>query len=138
MVSLGKNLKMPKTWEKFENRPYCKGYSPCKRYSLCTMVSFGQNLKIPKTCVKLIHNNIRVGLCKKPPEKTPNIGELEKFENWPYCKGYIAHAKAIVFAKWSAWVKIKKCQKHEKNPSTVTLQLFCAKNRSKKHQILEK
>ena len=49
-----------------------------------------------------------------------------------------AHAKAIAFAKWSVWVKNLKCQKHAKNHSTRTLELFSAKNRSKKHQIFEK
>ena len=39
----------------------------------------------------------------------------------------IAHAKAIAFAKWSVWVKNKKCQKDAKNDSTRTLELFCAK-----------
>ena len=42
-----------------------------------------------------------------------------------------AHAKLIAFSKWSAWVKIKKCQKHAKNHSKRTLELFCAKKRSK-------
>ena len=50
----------------------------------------------------------------------------------------IAHAKAIAFAKCSVWVKKLKCQKHAKNKSTRTAQLFCAKNGTKKHQILEK
>ena len=47
-------------------------------------------------------------------------------------------AKAIAFAKWSAWVKNYKCQKHAKNHSTRTAELFCAKYGSKKHQILGK
>ena len=50
----------------------------------------------------------------------------------------IAHAKAIAFVKCSVCVKTLKCQKHAKNHSTRTLQLFCAKNRTKKHQIFEK
>ena len=50
----------------------------------------------------------------------------------------MAHAKAITFAKCSVWVKNQKCQKHAKNHCTRTLELFCAKNRSKKHQLLEK
>ena len=37
------------------------------------------------------------------------------------------HANAIAFAKWSVWVKNEKCQKHPKNHSTRTLELFCAK-----------
>ena len=47
-------------------------------------------------------------------------------------------AKAIAFAKWSVWFKNWKCQKHAKNDSTRTLELFGAKNRSNKHQIFEK
>ena len=46
--------------------------------------------------------------------------------------------KAIDFAKWSVWVKNSKGQKRAKNVSANTLQLFCAKNRSKKHHIFEK
>ena len=114
MISLGQKLKMLKTCEKpfhnndrvvlckkplektpnirgmssFENRPSCKGYSPCKGYSLWKMVTLGQKLKMRKTCEKLFHNNIRVVLCKKPLQKTPNIREMCYFENRPSCKGY--------------------------------------------------
>ena len=66
-------------WDDFENRPSCKGYSPCKGYSLCKMVSLGQKLKMPKTCEKPFYKNIRVVLCKKPLEKTPNIREMRRF-----------------------------------------------------------
>ena len=47
-------------------------------------------------------------------------------------------AKAIDFAKWSVWVRTSNGQKRAKNDSTRTLDLFCAKNRLKKHQIFEK
>ena len=47
-------------------------------------------------------------------------------------------AWAIAHAKWSVWVKNEKCQKGAKNDSTTTLNLLCAKKRSKKHQIFEK
>ena len=46
--------------------------------------------------------------------------------------------KAIAFAKWSVWVKNSKYQRHAKNHSTRSFELFCAKNRSKKPQILKK
>ena len=46
--------------------------------------------------------------------------------------------KAIEFAKWSVWIKTSKGQKRAKNDSTSTLELLCAKNRFKKHQIFEK
>ena len=47
-------------------------------------------------------------------------------------------AKATAFAKWSVWVKNYDSQKHAKNDSLITLELFCAKNRLRKHQIFEK
>ena len=47
-------------------------------------------------------------------------------------------AKPIDFAKWSVWVKNWSGQKHARNDSTSTLELFCAKNRSWKHQIFDK
>ena len=48
------------------------------------------------------------------------------------------HAKAIGYAKSSLWVKSSNSKKHVKIHSTNHLQLFCAKNRSKKQQIYEK
>ena len=96
------------------------------------MVTLAQKLKWPKTCEKRFCKHVRVVLCKKPLEKTPNIREMR-----PFLK--IGHlAKAIDFAKWSVWVKNSKGQKGSKNDSTSTLELFCAKNRWKKHQIFEK
>ena len=71
------------------------------------MVSLGQKLKMPKTCEKPFYKNIKVVVCKKPLEKTPNIQEMRQV--WkckgPSCKGYRGyrpwkgHAKAIAFAK---------------------------------------
>ena len=81
-----------------------------------------------KTILKII----RVVLCKKTAPKNPKYSRNE-------ANLKIAHlAKAIAFAKWSVWVKNEKCQKHAKHHSTRLLELFCAKNRSKKHQIFEK
>ena len=65
-------------WDKFENRPSCKGYSPCTSYSLYKMVNLGHKLKIPKTCEKPFYKNIKVFLCQKPLEKTPNIWEMRQ------------------------------------------------------------
>ena len=48
------------------------------------------------------------------------------------------HAKAIAHAKSSLWIKKKNSKKHVKIHSTNHLQLFCTKDRSKKHQIFEK
>ena len=60
-------------WDDFEKRPSCKGYS------LCKIVTLGQRLKLKKTWEKRFVNHIRVVLCKKPLEKTPNIREMRRF-----------------------------------------------------------
>ena len=60
-------------WDHFENRPSCKGYR------LCKMVSLGQKFKWPETCEKWLCKHVRVVLCKKPLEETPNIREMRPF-----------------------------------------------------------
>ena len=47
-------------------------------------------------------------------------------------------AKAIDLAKWSVWVTNSNGQKRARNDSKSTLELLCAKNRLKKHQIFAK
>ena len=96
------------------------------------MVSLAQKFKCPETCEKRFYKHVRVVLCKKPLEKTPNIREMR-----PFWKSAILQS-AIDFAKWSVWVKNSNGQKRAKKDSTSTLELFCAKNRCKKHQIFEK
>ena len=117
MVILGKKLKMQKTCEKrfYKNirvvsckRPLEKNtkYSTNETilkiaylakaiahakaiYSLCKIVSLGQKLKMPTTCEKWFYKNIRVVLCKKPLEKTPNIRQMRRFWKSPiWGKGY--------------------------------------------------
>ena len=102
------------------------------------MVSLGQKLKMPKTCEKPFYKNIKVLLCKKQIEKNTKYSRNETSLKLGHLAKAIAQAKAIAFAKWSVWVKNLKCQKHAKNHSTRILKFFCAKNRSKKHQIFEK
>ena len=60
-------------WEHFENRPSCKGYSPCK------ILTLAQKLKFQKTCQNPFYKSFTVVLCKKPLQKTPNIGEMRAF-----------------------------------------------------------
>ena len=48
------------------------------------------------------------------------------------------HAKAIAHAKSSLWVKNSNSEIYVKIHSRNDLELFCAKNRSKKHEIFEK
>ena len=69
------------------------------------MVSLAQKLKMPKTCEKPFYNKITVALCKKPLEKTPNIGEMRRFLKSRHLAKAIVHEKAIAFAKWSVWLK---------------------------------
>ena len=152
MVSLAQKFKWPKKCEKRfykhvrvvlrkkplektpnirEMRPFWKS-AILQRVGLCKTVSLGQKLKWPKTWEKRFYKHVRVVLCKKPLQKNTIYSRNETILK-------IGHlAKAIDFAKWSVWVKKSKDQKHAKTDSTSTLELFCAKNRSKKHQILEK
>ena len=125
-------------WDDFENRPSCKGYSPCKGYSLWKLVSLGQKLTMPKTCEKPFYKNFRAALCKKPLEKTYKYSRNKALWKIGHLAKAIAHAKGIAFAKWSVSVKNYIAQTHGKNNSARTLELFCAKSRSKKHQIFEK
>ena len=178
MVSLGQKLKMPKTcqkplyknirfvlWKKpfektpifeksgdFENRPSCKGSSPCKAYSLCKMVSLIQKLKMPKTCQKPFQKNIRVFLCKKSFEKTPNIRKIRRFWKWailkrlkplqnrqnrpPYkgyspCKGY----SFCIIISWGQKLKIPKtCRKPSYENITVVQSLQKTVRKNTKYQ----
>ena len=158
MASLGQTLKLPKTYGKrlykrtrvvlykrrlektantrkigrfgkLEKWPLWKGYS------LCKIASLGQSLKLPKTCGKPLYKYIRVVLCKKRSSKKANIRKIRPIGN--LAKNGL-YAKAIAFAKWQVWVKHWNCQKHTQNNCAITLQLFYAKNRSKKHLIFEK
>ena len=60
-------------WEHFENRPSCKGYSPCK------ILTLAQKLKLQETCQNPLYKSFRVVLCKKPLQKTRNIPEMRAF-----------------------------------------------------------
>ena len=48
------------------------------KYSICKILNLGQNFKLPRTCQNRFCNSIRVILCKKPLEKTPNIPEMRR------------------------------------------------------------
>ena len=100
----------------------CKGYSPCKT------LSKAQKLKFQKTCQNPFYKSFTVVPCKKPLQKTLNIRKMRAFS-----KSAIMHAKAIAHAKSSLWLKNYNSKKHVKIHSTNHLQLFCAKNHSKKH-----
>ena len=127
-------------WDDFENRPSCKGYSPCEGFSLCKMVRLGENFKMRKTCQKPFGKNLRVVLCKKPLKnwKHQIFEKCADFENRPSCKGY-GLCKGFIFCKMvSLGQKLKMPKTCQKSFWKRTLELFCAKNHSKKHQISKK
>ena len=64
-----------------------------------------KNLKMPTPCEKPFYTNIRVVLCKKPLEKTPNIREMRRFLKSAHLAKARVHAKGLPLAKWSLWVK---------------------------------
>ena len=63
------------------------------------MVSLGHKLKMLKGCEKRFYKHIRVVLCKKAVEKTPNIEINETFLKISHLAKTISHVKAIGFAK---------------------------------------
>ena len=79
-------------WDRFENCPSWKGYSPCK------ILTLGQRFKFQKTCQNPFYKAFTNVLCKKPLQKTPNIREMRVSKI-----GH--HAKAIAHAKSSLWLK---------------------------------
>ena len=107
-------------WDHFENRPLCKGYSPCK-----ILTVFFQKLKFQKTCQNPFYKSFRVVLREKPLQKKHQLIEKwDHFENRPSCKGY-SPCKIFTLAQ-----KLK-FQKHVKIHSTNHLELFCAKTARK-------
>ena len=113
-------------WDHFENRSSCKGYSPCK------ILTLGQKLKIPKPMSKSMLQIIYSCFVQKTAPKNTKYSRYETI----FKIGH--HAKAIAHAKSSLWVINYNSKTLVKIHSTNHLELFCAKNRSKKHQIFEK
>ena len=75
-------------WEHFENRPSCKGYSPCK------MLTLAQKLKFQKKSQNPFYKSFRVSALKK--SKYSRNESILKIGH---------HAKAIAHAKCSLWLK---------------------------------
>ena len=73
-----------------------KNWPRGKGYRLCKIATLGQKLKMPKTCEKRFYNHIRVVVCQKGPEKTPNI---RKNKSILKIAKIGLEAKAIDFAK---------------------------------------
>ena len=122
----GKNTKFSRieTILKIDNRAKAI-YSPCKIHTL------GQKLKLQKH-VKIHSTNLLQFFCAKSAGKNNKYSKNETILKIGH------HAKAIAHAKSSLCFKNLNSKKHVKIHPINHLQLFCAKNRSKKHQILEK
>ena len=112
-------------WDDFQNRPSCKGYS------LGKIVSFGQKLKLKKNTRKTIFNHITVVCAKNRLRKHQIFEKWDDFQNRPSCKGYSLGKMVSLSQK----LKFRKtCENH----FLITLELFCAKSRLRKHQIFDK
>ena len=79
------------------------------------MFSLGQKLKMPKICEKALNKNIRVVLYKKTVRKNTKYSRNEAILKVGHLAKAIAHAKAIAFAKWSVWAKIKNAKNMRKS-----------------------
>ena len=107
----------------------CKGYSPCKILTLAQKLKSRNQKNMSKFILKIIYS---CSVQKTAPKNT----KYSRYESilkigHHACKGY-THAKS------SLCLKNENSKKHVKIHSSNHLQLFCAKNRSKKHQIFEK
>ena len=120
-----KKKKIFEKWEHFENRPSCKGYSPCK------ILTLAQKLKFQTTCQNPFHKSFRVFLYKNRAKKDEIFEKWEHFENRPSCKGY-SPCKILTLAQ-----KLK-FQKTCQNPFHKSFRVFLYKNRAKKDEIFEK
>ena len=91
-----------------------------------------------ETCDKHSTRTLELFCEKKTFEKTPNIREIRRIsKNRPSSKGYTTCKGYTLCKMVSLGQKLKMPQTCEKH-STRTLELFRAKNRSKKHQMLQK
>ena len=91
----------------------------------------GSKIEIPKDISKSILQIISSCSVKKNSSKKTNYSRNEIILKIVHFGKGIAHAKS------SFSIKNENCKKHVKIHSTNHLELFCEKNRSKKHEIFE-
>ena len=94
--------------------------------------NFNSKIKILKSMSKSILQIIKTCSVQTAATKNTKYSLNESVLNISH------HAKPIAHAKSSLWVKNENSKKHVKIHASNHLELFCAKNRSKKHQIFEK
>ena len=82
-----------KKWDHFENRQWCKAYSPCK------ILTLSQKWKFQKTCQNPFYKSFRVVLCKKTAPNNTKYPRNETILKIGH------HPKAIAHATSSLWVK---------------------------------
>ena len=75
---------------------------------------------------------------QKTAQKNTKYSRNETMLKISHLTKSIASAWVIAFVKYSSWVKILNSLKYVKIDSVLALELFCAKNRSEKHQIFQK
>ena len=124
-------------WDNFENQPACKEYSPWKGYSLWKMVSLGQKLKMQKRRKKNSVRTWKLCCAINRSIKHQIFEKWDNFENQPACKEYIPWKGYRLWKMVSLDRKLK-MQKTRKKNSVRTWKLYCAINRSRKHQIFKK
>ena len=89
---------------------------------------------MPKTCEKPFYKNITAVLCKKPLEKTNSkYSRNETILKIGHLGKATAHAKASVCKMATLCQKLKMPKTWEKNHSTRTMELFCAKTPKKNY-----
>ena len=99
---------------------------------------FGSKIKNAKNMRKPILQEHYSCSVQKIVRKNTKYSRNETILKIGHLAKALAYVKAIGLAIWSVSAKNKKCQKHAKTNSTRTLEFFCGKNPSKKHQIFEK
>ena len=72
-------IKIPKKHVKIYPTNHLQLFCAKNRSKIAKLIIFNQKLKMQKTREKRFYNNIVVGLCKKPLQKTPNIREMRAF-----------------------------------------------------------
>ena len=113
-------------WHHVKNGPSCKRYSPCK------ILTLDQKLKFQKNMSESILQIIYTCSVQKTAPKNTNYSRNDTILKIGH------HTKAKAHAKSSLWVKYQNSKTHLIIHSTNHLDLFVAKNRSKKHQIFQK
>ena len=126
-------------WRCSVQKPARKNTKYSRHETILKVGHFTQTMQRPQplpngqtgSTIKNAKNMQKKNILKEPQKKQQIFAKSDSFK--------FGHLKnGTPYAKFSLWDKILKCQVPEKNHCTRTLELFCAKHCSKKHQIFEK